>query len=913
MSKACASDTTREKDNHQTAPEQNKHLLRTKLYIPAMRSQQVNRPRLITLLNGGRDKTLTLVSAPAGYGKTTMVSRWLKETGTAAAWLSLDAGDNDPIRFLQYLLEAIQTIAPGAAKEAQGILQGGQLTKYENVIDLLTNELAMIPDQFILVLDDFHVISTEAVLNIMLYLLEHLPPEKHVVLLTRIDPPLPLSRLRVRNQLLDIRADQLRFTSDEAAAFLNEVMGLTLSTPDLAAMETRTEGWIAGLQLAALSLQSCKDIHGFVAAFTGSHHYIMDYLIDEVLKTQSETTVTFLLQTSFLDHMCGPLCEGVINAEAGGQLNGQAMLETLEKMNLFVIPLDDERRWYRYHHLFADMLKKRLEQQYRHLIPELHRRASKWYEHNEFIAEAIEQAIAADEQDRAAQLIEENGCMLMMRGEVATFLNWTDTIDFQSETRPWLAIQKAWALALTGNPDRVEPTLQVPEKLLAPLEPTVEVKTLQGTMAAARAHCANTQGDTKSAAIYAHQALEKLPTCSAISRSIRSVATSVLGDASWINGDLDNAVDAYAEAIRIGREADNLHMVIIANSNLAEVLMEQGQLRRASEIYNQSLQMAVRPDGQRSPLASGIYAGLGRLAYEGNRLDEAAQNIQLSLDLCRQWGDLNKQAVVCALLARLEQVRHNPTAVLEAVRNVEKVIYERSLSAPQSNQVRSDLARTWLAQGNLERVSQLMPQGEWTIENEIPYQREAEFIILLRALLAQGDYDAALILSQRLLEKSEAAKRTGRVIEILVLQALTRQGRKETDEALAALKKAFTLAKPEGYVRTFLDEGEPLNRLLHLARSRQIETEYASFLLAAEEEAAVSTQPEQQNLAGPLTAREVEVLKLIEAGNANQEIAEKLVISITTVKRHISNIYTKLDVNNRTQAVAAAKELKLLT
>ncbi len=633
------------------------YLLRTKLYIPPTRPDQIARPRLVDQINVGLDKSLILVSAPAGYGKTTLVSNWLSERKVPSAWLSLDAGDNDPVRFLQYLLASLLPAAPGIEHDLLGTIQGIRPAQFENLITLLVNELASNPDPFVLVLDDFHVIHSEEVLRIVSFLLEHLPHQMHLAILTRTDPPLPLSRLRARNRLLDIRADELRFAHDEVAAFLNDVMGLTLSARDLSAMEARTEGWIAGLQLAALSMQGCKDIHRFVSEFTGSHHHVMDYLAEEVLKTQPKKVGAFLLQTSVLDRLCGPLCEAVV--DAAGPVDGQATLEDLERMNLFVIPLDGERRWYRYHHLFADVLRKRLETRFPQLLPELHRRASRWYEQNGFASEAIRQAIVASDQDRAAQLIEDNGCYLLMSGEVATLLDWTDAIEFESEARPWLAVQKAWALALTGNLDRVEPTLQVPERLLSPLEPTPEVRTLQGTIAAARAHCANSRGDTQSAADYAQQALEKLPDCSAISRSIRSVATSVLGDASWINGNLDDAARAYTEAIRLGREAGNLHMVIIANSNLAEVLMQQGQLHRAADTFNETLQMAVRPDGQRSPLAGSIYAGLGRLSYELNLLDDAAQSIHQCIDLCRQWGDLGLQAVACAMLARLEQVRGN--------------------------------------------------------------------------------------------------------------------------------------------------------------------------------------------------------------------------------------------------------------
>jgi LuxR family maltose regulon positive regulatory protein len=911
VSNTVTSLTTREKENDQLSLEQSKHLLRTKFYVPPIRSKQIVRPRLSDLITGGLDRALILVSAPAGYGKTTLISSWLKEKEIPSAWLSLDGGDNDPIRFLQYLLAALMPIAPAIESDLFGMLQGIQPAQFESVINILTNELASFSDPFVLVLDDFHVLHSEAVLKMISYLLEHMPPQMNLTILTRTDPPLPLARLRVRGQLLDIRADQLRFIQNEIAAFLNDVIGLTLSASDLSAMETRTEGWIAGLQLAALSMQGCKDIHGFVSAFTGSHHYVMDYLAEEVLKLQPKKVSNFLLQTSVLDRLCGSLCEAVVEAEPAEAVDGQVMLEALEEMNLFVIPLDDERHWYRYHHLFADVLRKRLEHQFPHLLPELHRRASHWYEQNGFIAESIQQAITAGDQDRAAHLIEENGCFILMSGEVATLLNWTDAIDFQSETRPWLAIQKAWALALTGDLERVEPLLQTPEKLLSPLEPTDEVRTMQGTIAAARADCANSQGDTRSAAKYARYALDLLPNCSSISQSVRCVATSILGDASWINGDLEEATNAYTEAIRIGREAGNLHMIIIANSNMAEILMEQGLLHKSADILTHSLQMAVRPDGQRSPLAGKLYAILGKLAYEHNQLDDADQYIHQCIDLCRQWGETDFQAIGCAMLARLEQARNNLEKAQEAMREAELLTGEHPHSPHWSIQVRSNLARYWLIQGNLVKLSQLVKNSGLSIKDAIPYQREPEYVILLRTLLIQNDYEVALALSERLLKQAESAGRMGLVIEILIIQALAFQGKKETEQALAALERALSLAQPEGYVRIFLDEGEAMTRLLCQAQSRQVGSGYVAELLSKINRISGMTQPSMQLLAEPLTTREVEVLKLIEAGSSNQEISEQLVISIATVKRHISNIYTKLGVKSRTQALAIGKELKI--
>jgi LuxR family maltose regulon positive regulatory protein len=911
MSKASTALDSEEKKIDQLPLERSKHLLTTKFYIPPVRSKQIARPRLSNLINHGLDRALILVSAPAGYGKTTLVSSWLRETKIPSAWLSLDGGDNDPIRFLQYLFASLAPITPTIQDDLFGMLQGIQPAQFNTVLNLLTSELALFSNPFVLVLDDFHVIHSETVLNLLSYLLEHLPLQMHLAILTRTDPPFPLSRLRVRDQLLDIRADQLRFTNAEIAAFLNDVMELTLSANDLSAMEMRTEGWIAGLQLAALSMQGCKNIHDFVLAFTGSHHYVMDYLVEEVLKMQSKEVGAFLLQTSILDRLCGPLCEAVINVDATGPINGQAMLEVLEEMNLFTVPLDDERHWYRYHYLFADVLKKHLKYQYPHLLPELHRRASQWYEQNGFISEAIQQAIAAGDQDRAAHLIEENGCFLIMSGEVATLLSWTESIDFQSEARPWLAVQKAWAFAVTGNLERVEPTLQVPEKLLAPLEPTPEVRTLRGTIAAARAHCANTRGNTQLAAEYAQEALQQLPDCSSLCRSIRSVSTSILGDASWINGNLDEAVHAYTQAVRIGQEANSLHMVIIANSNLADILMEQGQLHRADMIYTKSLQMTVRPDGQRSPSAGKLYIGLTRLSYEHDQLEDTNQYVHHCLDLCQQWGDIEQQAVAYALLARLEQTRGNLEQARDAMRSAEQLLAESSVSHRRSIQVKSDLARVWLAQGNLERLSQFIQKNALSIEDEIPYQRVPEYVILLRTLLAQKDYEAALGLSKRLLQQAETTGQAALVIEVLILQALAHQGKKETEQALAALERALALAKPEGYMRIFLDEGEAMTRLLCQVQSRQVGSGYAAVLLSRISKASGMTQPSMQLLSEPLTTREVEVLKLIEAGSSNQEISEQLVISIPTVKRHISNIYTKLGVKSRTQALSIGKELKI--
>ncbi len=888
--------------------DQSKQLLRTKFYVPAVRSNQVSRPRLIDLLNEGIDRKHILVSAPAGYGKSTLVGKWIKETGIPSAWLSLDVGDNDPAHFLQYLLTAFQPVAPGIEDDIPDMLRPAQ---YENIINHLTNQLASVSEPFVLVLDDFHVINAEAVLKIVSFLMEHLPDRIHLILLTRIDPPLPLSRLRARNQLMDIRADQLRFTHDEVAAFLNDIMGLKLSAGDLSAIETRTEGWIAGLQLAALSMQSSKDIHGFVSAFTGSHHYIMDYLIEEVIRLQPKSTGDFLMQTSILDQICGPLCESVVKADPEGPIDGQATLESLEKMNLFVIPLDDERRWYRYHHLFAEVLRKRLEQHYPDSISSLHQRASQWFERNGLVPEAIGHSLTAGDYDRAIQLIEQHGGVLIISGEVNTLSGWIKAVEPQARARPWIQILKGWVYAVTGFPERVEETLQAAERMIASQEPPAELNVMRGGIATARAYSTYQVGEAARAVSFARQALEYLTETDLTSGILRTIAAALLGDASAMNGELEEARQAYLKAKQIGQAVGDIHLVILVNSNLGNVLVEQGRLREAMAIYSETLEIATRPNGKKLVIAGRVLGEMSQISYEWNNLEAAAEQARQGITLCNYWGAPEYEAVGLLALARVEQVRGNRTAALEAMYSAERLVNEHLLLPKSLIWVNYVLPRLWIAQGDFEKAARIVQASGLTIDDEIIFLREPEFVVRLRLLLAQGDYDTSLSLSKRLLEKAGSGRQTGRVIELLVLQALVFLGRQETEQALAALKRALALARPEGYMRTFLDEGEPMIRLLHLARSRHIETEYTTGLLAAVEKTAGIAQPPPELLNEPLTTREIEVLKLIEAGCSNQEIAEKLVISFATVKRHISNIYTKLDAKSRTQAIAIGKELKL--
>ena len=782
-------------------------LLITKLHVPPPCQILVRRPRLTVALSKALTSSLTLVSAPAGYGKTTLVSGWLRDSDVTASWLSLDDGDNDPIRFLQYFITALHRVVPRIRLDLLEVLREAQPAPFDALLNIIVNEIARRATPFVLVLDDFHAIHARPIQELFAYLFDHMPPQLHLMLLSRTDPPLPLSRLRVRGQLIDIRADQLRFTREEIDSFLNEVMGLELPGAAITALEARTEGWIAGLQLAAISMQGRKDLHDFVSAFTGSHYYIMDYLAEEVLGLQTETVRAFLLQSSILDRMCGSLCEAVVKANQTGSFNGQAMLEALEQANMFIVPLDRERRWYRYHHLFADVLNRRLEQLYPGLLPDLHRRASRWCEQNALLFDAIRHAQLANDLDRAAQLLEQNGCPLLMRGEVTSLLRMIETVEPYSQTLPWIAIQKAWALCLTGQAEQAEGALENAARLVAPLPVTDDTRTMLGTLTAARAYWANARGETGQASDLARQALDCLPTSNDFSCSLRSIASALLGDASWTDGNLAEAQSAYADSVSISQTAGNTHVIITASSNLADALMGQGKLQHAARIFSGALQMVTLADGSISPLAGRVYAHLARISYEWNRLDDAAKYARQAIELSGSWGSLEYQAIGHTVLASVKHVQGKSEEAREAMRVAEHLLREHRLAPWRTNCVMSDLARLWVTQGDLERTLYLVQDSGVPIDHlprdgKISHRLEPLYLILLRLHLAQGDFDAALAVAQWLLQQLDGTSRTARVIETLVLQALAFQAKRDVDQALATLQDGL-LAHPARRVHTY--------------------------------------------------------------------------------------------------------------
>jgi len=801
-----------------------------------------------------------------------------------------------------------------------------QPASLQALVHILVNEIAKSGTRFVLVLDDFHLIGDPSILEMVACLLDHLPAQHmHLVLITRADPLLPLSRLRVRGQMAEIRAEQLRFTPLEIAAFLNGVMGLRLSPEDISAMEARTEGWIAGLQLAALSMQGCKDVSGFIAAFRGSHHYIVDYLADEVLKRQDEQTRSFLLQTSILSRMCSGLCSAVYCSQSTvdskekdrlaidsslSAVNCQLLLEQLERANLFIIPLDEERSWYRYHHLFADTLNRRLEHQYPAILPNLYRRASFWYEENGLIADAIQSALSAGDADRAAQLVEGHGCYLLMSGEVRTLLQRMETVEAYFPAHPWLVIQKGWALTLAGRMEPAEQAFQMAERLVSALEPPPpDLHSMVGTISAGRASWADIQGNIPEAARLAQQALDCLPDTDPLSQSMRSVATGTLAKTIWLRGDLERARQMYVSAAEMGQAAKNLEMVINNNTNIAEIFIEQGCLNQAEQLLQETLPLTIRADGQRLPQSVQVYSRLSKVYYEWNQLEQAVLYAQRCLEVSQQWGYEESQAIASILLGWIEQARDHREQAQAFMHIADQLCRIHRFYPWNAIWMEAALDRFWLSQGYRERVSQHIQSSGIQPTDEINYLHELQYLTLLRWLLACGEEVAAQALAERMLQDAKDGQRTLRVVELLVLQVLAYQGVRDIPAAVTTLTEAVSLAQPEGYQRVFLDEGEHLGKLLYLVKAKQDPTGYVGQLLEAFGPMAETSPVPDQILIEPLSAREIEVLKLIEAGLSNQEIAAKLYLSVATVKRHISNIYAKLDVKTRTQAVSFGKEL----
>ncbi len=902
-------------------------ILATKLYVPPTRPQLVLRPRLIEQLNDGLSsgRKLTLISASAGFGKTTLVSEWIASCERPAAWLSLDEGDNDPARFLIYLVTALQTIMANIGEGVLGVLQSPQPPPIESILTALINEITTIPHNFIFVLDDYHIIDSKPVDNALAFLLEHLPPQMHLVITTREDPQFPLARLRARGQLTELRAADLRFIPSEAAEFLNQVMGLTLSTEDISALENRTEGWIAGLQLAAISMRGHEDATSFIKSFTGSHHFVLDYLMEEVLGQQSESVQTFLLRTSILDRMCGPLCDAVL---LDSSPSGQKTLEYLEHTNLFIVPLDSERRWYRYHHLFTELLRQRLGQsQTPEEIAQYHICASEWYEKNSDEAEAFHHLIAARDFNLAAGLAERSWQTMNESLQSAVWLGWVKQLPEELiRSRPVLCTQIAWGFMDVGEVDASESRLRDAERCLeGPSEEIVIVdveqfRILSARIAFARAYNAQTQQDFLSTMKYAELVFKLIPE---ENHFLRAQTTAILGGTYWTNGDLDAACRSMSDWIDSSLRVGNFIFAIAGASGKADILTAQGHLREALRTYLQSLQLASAHEIEAQQVTAQHHLGLGMLYHEMGDDEAAAQHIQKSLGLGERSMSVDWTYRRCLAQARLKESEGELETALDLLDEA-KGFYVRTL-IPYTRPIDAIKARIYLKQGRLSKAKEWRNEHSLSVDDELSYLREFEYITLAQVLVAEYQSNReervileALSLLDRLLKAAEDGKRMGSVLEILVTQMVAYQAQGSTSRAFASLERALTLAQPEGYVRIFVDEGDLMRSLLLDYRKSSEKqprgndhelTEYADKLLSA------FSQPKnmlQSELVEPLTEREMEVLQLIAQGLSNREISERLFLVLDTVKGHNYKIFYKLQVQRRTEAVARAHELGLL-
>ncbi len=918
-------------------------ILATKLYIPPPRPKAVLRPRLVERLNAGLHGKLTLISAGAGFGKTTLVSEWIqtfraevkgteKQAATSApplaiAWLSLDQGDNDPVRFLTYFVAALQTVAPQIGAGVLAVLQSPQPPREpagrEAMLTALLNEMTTIPTDFVLVLDDYHVIDAReplgAIDQALTFLLEHLPPQMHMVIATREDPNLPLARWRARGQLTELRVTDLRFTHTEAAEFLNQVMALKLSTAEIAALETRTEGWIVGLQLAAISIQGQPDTGSFIQSFTGNHRFVLDYLVEEVLHQQPANIQNFLLRTSILDRLCGSLCDAVLgDALNNSPGSGQAILETIENANLFIVPLDNQRRWYRYHHLFAELLRQRLHQSMAastgsssvahegSSVADYHIRASAWYEANGLEIEAFHHATAANDIDRAERLIEGDGIPRHFRGAVLMILDWLASLPLSVlNARPSLWWKYASLLLVNGQTTGVEEKLQATEAALHGTASSGESldslddkrRNLVGQIAAARATLALTRYQPATIIVQAHRALTYLHQDNL---SFRSTANWTLGFAYYLQGDRAAAGRAYTEAIALSQAVGDIFTTILATIGLGNVQEVENQLHLAAQTFQHVLQLAGEQPLQ---IIHDAQLGLARILYEWNDLAAAEQYGWQSLHLARQYDKVIDRFILCEIvLARVKLAQGDLVGATAMLAQTEQSARQQNF-AHRLPEIAAVQVLVLLRQGKVTAAAQLAQTHQLPISQA-------------RVHLAQGDGAAALALLEPVRQQMEAKHWQDERLKVTVLQAVAWQIHGAQDKALHLLTDALTLAQPEGFIRIFVDEGLPMAQLLSAAAARGIMPEYTGKLLA--DLAAEGTRadkadlPPASPLIEPLSQRELEVLGLIAQGLSNQAICARLSLALDTVKGHNRRIYDKLQVQRRTEAVAKARSLNLL-
>ncbi|MEN8243049.1 MAG: LuxR C-terminal-related transcriptional regulator [Chloroflexota bacterium] len=902
-------------------------LLTTKFYIPPTRPEIVPRKRLIDQLNEGLHRKLTFISAPAGYGKTTLVTEWLRKLQSEApkgkpvqyriAWLSLDEGDNALIRLLTYMIAAlnqIEELGPELGKTALGMLQSPQTPPTEMILISLINEMAAIPFKVILVLDDYHLVEDPSIHNALTFLLNQLPLALHLAIVTREDPPVPLARFRVQDQITELRAADLRFTEAEAASFLNEIMDLRLSEEGIKALENRTEGWIAGLQLAAISMQGQHDVTAFIDTFTGSHCLVLDYLIEEVLEQQSDINHSFLLKTSILDKLNGSLCNTLTGRE-----DSQQQLERFEHANLFLIPLDSERTWYRYHHLFADLLRQKLIQTQADDVARLHQKASKWYQQAGFLQDAIQHAIAAGDHDRTAALLEESWSDGYTPSRQVIWMNWASSLpDEIVFDRPLLGIAYVQALLNIGQLEEADRRLKDVEELIARPDARlivvdeIQLETLPASVALWRAYHARALGDTQNTIQYVEQALSLFPENDF---SNRAGLHGLLGLTYWADGDIEKAYQVFSKDV-LKNTIDRITGAFV----LADMKRELGHLSEAVQICEQAIKLA---EGHDPPMPAGTeitYSYFGELYWEQGKLDQVSQTLFAAQSLGEEVDLLDWKQYWLIAQAQVEVSYGNLDGAYDLLDEASRLFIRTPV--PVVRPIAAKQARIRFRQGRLNEAHDWAAERKLTTDDAVNYMQLYEHITLARLLIAQykrGKSPEIAEQADQFLDRLLAAARDKNwvrsAIEILILQALLAKEQGLVSSAIEHLEQALLLAEPGGFVQIFVDEGPEMAALLYEALARGVAPQFPQRLLAAypaPKQEMDAPKPKNESWVEQLSDREIEILMLIAEGRSNKEIAEKAHLSLNTVKAHTRNIYRKLNVNSRTQAIAKAKALGIL-
>lgn len=891
-------------------------VLNTKLNAPPVRTSQVQRLGLIQRLDKLRDYKLTLIVAAAGYGKTALVSDWIAQSSLKVVWFSIDAGDNDPVRFWDYVIATMQTAYPQIGQKTLPPLHEPQPLPIETILSTLINELAGLPDAFVLVLDDYHVIESSAIHEGMAFLIERMPALMHVIMTTRTDPPLPLARMRVRSQLLELRSADLRFSHQEIETFFSDVMGLELTPEEVSALDTRVEGWIAGLQLAGLALQGKRDTAGFIASFAGDHHYVLDYLGDEILDRQPETIQQFLLQTSILERLNGDLCDTVIRA-----VDSHSVLEYLERNHFFVVALDDKRQWYRYHRLFADFLHHRLKQKSPNLVKALHQRSSLWFEANGSQTEAISHALAAQDNERAAELVQSIAELLIWRrAEHNTLLSWLTALpDSVLKSYPRLYLYHAWVLYLTNHMSAADQCIHDAEHVLSQTSDTPDSLTA-GMLAAVHSTLTGTHQQFSETLTLSRKALDVLPEEAV---SWRCMAAINLGVTCAYIGEVHEAVEVLSYAMELSQEIGSSFAMLSAFWHLSSLQTAQLFLHNAENICQQLTQAANMPALQHFPISGYIALLLGEISMERNDLDAAQRYLMESAE------QINPESFPLALLraylalSRLKTIQAD-TGSAEYYWQLAEQLERMSKLQGRSTLLSISRARRWLEQGKHEAVESWVAENQLGLDDEFSYHREAHYLLLARLYIANGNMaDKALYLLARMVKRAEASQRKGSLIRALIVQAIAFHACNDSHHAIQSLARALSLAEKEQPLRVFADEGHPMTLLLEKVIDMQrkgqlavsISSVYVARLLTATGKRGQSPAPIRRtvgHLADALSTRELEVLRLLAEGMDSNEIAERLVIAVDTARKHIKNIYSKLDVHSRWEAIKHAEEFSLL-